>query len=255
MPTSHPAWPWPALIAHRGGGSFAPENTLAALRTGARQGFRMVEFDVKLSQDDVLFLLHDDTIDRTSNGQGLASSLSWAALSEWDFSRGHGPDFAGEPAPTLRAAAACTRALGVHSNVEIKPATGFEARTGQAVARAARRLWQGAPLPPLLSSFSETALESARTAAPELPRALLIEGPVPADWQARLRGLGCGGLNIDTQYADREVVREVLAQGATLAVWTVNDANRARELLGWGCQAVFTDALNEVRADAPGLTG
>jgi glycerophosphoryl diester phosphodiesterase len=126
MPSRQAAWPWPAFIAHRGGGTFAPENTLASMRMGARKGFRMVEFDVKLSQDGVLFLMHDDSVDRTSDGHGLASDLSWKAISELDFSGSHGPDFAGEPAPTLHAVARCTRALGVHSNIEIKPTTGFD---------------------------------------------------------------------------------------------------------------------------------
>ncbi|WP_322995245.1 glycerophosphodiester phosphodiesterase [Castellaniella sp.] len=244
MSTSHPAWPWPAFIAHRGGGSLAPENTLAAMRTGVAHGYRMAEYDVKLSLDEVAFLLHDDRIDRTSNGLGLASQLGWSALSQFDFGSWHGADFAGEPAPSLLSIARYTQAHGMHSNIELKPTTGHDAKTGQAVAQAAARLWAEATLPPLLSSFSETALESARTAAPELPRALLIEGPVPADWRTRQIGLGCIGLHIDTQYADQTLVREILDQGATLAIWTVNDADRARELLGWGCQAIFTDALD-----------
>ncbi|MGA0584638.1 MAG: glycerophosphodiester phosphodiesterase [Castellaniella sp.] len=253
MPPSHPAWPWPAFIAHRGGGRLAPENTLAAMRTGAAAGFGMVEFDVKLSGDGMPFLLHDDTVDRTSDGSGLASELDWRALGRMDFGGWHGPDFAGEPAPSLYAVARCTRAHRIHSNIEIKPATGHDAETGTAVAREAARLWAGADLPPLLSSFSEAALEAARAAAPELPRALLIEGPVPADWRIRQQGLGCIGLNIDNLHADDATVRDILGQGATLAVWTVDDPVRARELFERGCHAVFTDALHHVRADAPGL--
>ena len=253
MTTSHPAWPWPAFIAHRGGGHLAPENTLAAMRTGAAHGFQMAEYDVKLSQDGVLFLLHDDRIDRTSDGQGLASELDWKALAQYDFGAWHSPDFAGEPAPTLLSVARYTQARRMHSNIEIKPTTGCDHDTGVAVAGAAARLWADADLPPLLSSFSETALEAARTTAPDLPRALLIEGPVPSDWRAKQTGLGCIGLNIDVRHADPAVVREILDQGATLAIWTVNDAERARELLSWGCQAVFTDALDSVRPRAPRL--
>ncbi|MBV2179686.1 MAG: glycerophosphodiester phosphodiesterase [Castellaniella sp.] len=252
MPTSHTAWPWPAYIAHRGGGRLAPENTLAAMRTGVARGFRMAEYDVKLSQDGVPFLLHDDSIDRTSDGQGLAARLDWKTLAGSDFGSWHGPDFAGEPAPTLLSIARYTLARGMHSNIEIKPSTGHETQTGTAVAQAAASLWAQAALPPLLSSFSETSLEAARTAVPDLPRALLIEGPVPADWRARQIGLGCIGLNIDTRHADEAVVRDILDQGATLAVWTVNDPDRARELLAWGCHAVFTDALDLVRPQTTG---
>ncbi|WP_323017395.1 glycerophosphodiester phosphodiesterase [Castellaniella sp.] len=252
MTSPHPVWPWPAFIAHRGGGRLAPENTLAAMRTGVAHGFRMAEYDVKLSRDGVPFLLHDDRIDRTSDGQGVAGELNWSALAQFDFGAWHGPDFAGEPAPTLLSIARYTQARGMHSNIEIKPTTGDDHGTGIAVARAAAQLWAGAALPPLLSSFSETALEAARSAAPDLPRALLIEGPVPADWRARQTGLGCIGLNIDTRHADQALVRDILDQGATLAVWTVNDLDRAHELLSWGCHAIFTDALDLLGPDARG---
>ena len=251
MTSSHPAWPWPAFIAHRGGGRLAPENTLAAMRTGAAAGFRMMEYDAKLSSDGMPFLLHDDTVDRTSDGHGLASELDWRSLGRLDFGGWHGPEFAGEPAASLYAVARYTRRHGIHSNVEIKPTTGYETETGAAIAREVARLWTGADLPPLLSSFSEAALESARAVAPDLPRALLIEGPVPADWRVRQQALGCIGLNIDANHADEATVRDILDQGATLAIWTVNDPARARTLLDWGCQAVFTDALDLVRADAP----
>ncbi len=65
-----PAWPYPKFCAHRGAGKLAPENTLAAFRLGYEHGYRMAEFDVKLSADGVAFLLHDDTLDRTTNCQG-----------------------------------------------------------------------------------------------------------------------------------------------------------------------------------------
>jgi glycerophosphoryl diester phosphodiesterase len=253
MTASHPAWPWPAFIAHRGGGTLAPENTLAAIRTGVAAGFRMVEYDVKLSADGMPYLLHDDTVNRTSDSRGPSSKLDWLALGKIDFGAWHGPEFAGEPAASLYAAARYTRAHGIHSNIEIKPNRGHDAETGAAVAREVARLWAGAAVPPLLSSFSETALEAARTAAPELPRTLLLEGQVPADWRARQLGLGCIGVNIDTRHTDEAIARDILDQGATLAIWTVDDPARARTLLDWGCHALFTNALNLVRADSPDL--
>jgi glycerophosphoryl diester phosphodiesterase len=73
-------WPYPRLVAHRGGGVMAPENTLAGFRAGVGYGYRAAECDVKLSADNVCFLLHDDTVDRTTNGQGLAAGLSMAQL-------------------------------------------------------------------------------------------------------------------------------------------------------------------------------
>lgn len=236
-------WPYPILIAHRGGGRHAPENTLAAVRSAVVLGYSMIEYDVKLCADRVPILLHDDTVERTSNGMGAAADLTLKDLAHMDFGAWHGPDFAGEPIATLYAIARYSRARNLCSNIEIKPSTGDEAHTGAMIARHAARWWQGAPLPPLLSSFSPLALQAAREAAPELPRALLIDGPVPADWHAQVQDLGCIGLNIDHRHAHREVVADILGQSCTVAVWTVNDTARADELLGWGCHALFTDEL------------
>lgn len=244
-----PVWPYPQLIAHRGAGKAAPENTLAAFRKGAACGFLMMEYDVKLSADDVPILLHDDTLERTSNGAGRAGEHRYAQLAHYDFGAWHSPAYAGEPLATLYGIAAYTRANGIHSNVEIKPTPGMEDHTGARIATLARQLWEGATLPPLLSSFSEAALAAARDAAPELPRALLIEGTLPADWLERSRQLGCSGLNLDHHHVTHDIVQDILAAGLSVAVWTVNDGKRARELLSWGCNAIITD---EVETLAPG---
>ena len=78
------AWPYPTHWAHRGAGKLAPENTLAAIRHGASLGYRMFEFDVKLSGDGVPFLLHDATLERTTSGAGVAGALTWSHLSALD---------------------------------------------------------------------------------------------------------------------------------------------------------------------------
>ena len=78
------AWPCPRWIAHRGAGKLAPENTLAAFRLGAAHGYRAFECDVKLSADGVPFLLHDATLERTTNDQGTAGDQPWSALSQLD---------------------------------------------------------------------------------------------------------------------------------------------------------------------------
>lgn len=249
MPRHFSAWPYPQWVAHRGAGRSAPENTLAAFRLGYSRGFRMMEYDVKLTADDVPVLLHDDTLERTSNGQGRAADLRYAELARHDFGAWHSSAYAGEPIATLYSIAAYTRANSIHSNIEIKPTAGMETHTGERIALLARQLWEGAELPPLLSSFSETALAAARDAAPELPRALLIEGALPPDWRERAMWLKCTGLNLNHRHVTRDEVRQIRDAGLSLAIWTVNDPQRALELLEWGCNAIITD---EVDTMAPG---
>src|SRR5262245_47829973 len=131
---SLPVWPFPRVLAHRGGGTLAPENTLAGLRAAAGHGFRGVEFDAKLTRDGVAVLMHDETLDRTTNGRGPVAQTDWAALKRLDAGRWCNRRFAGETVPTLTAALRMCADLGLWPNVEIKACPGRETETGEAVA-------------------------------------------------------------------------------------------------------------------------
>lgn len=240
-----PPWPYPGRCAHRGAGKLAPENTLASLRLGHAHGYRMAEIDVKLSADGVPFLLHDATLDRTTSGSGRADALGWRELSRLDAGSWHSPPYAGETIPTLAAVARWCRANGVALNIEIKPTPGRERETGAAIAIDAAALWKGSEVPPLLSSFSATALEAALETVPALPRAWLTE-TLPADWRERCRALGCVALDAKHSLLRADVVREAHAAGLRVAAWTVNDAERAAELAAWGVDTVITDAVDVI---------
>ena len=239
-------WPYPRYVAHRGAGKLAPENTLAAMREGYTHGYRMVEFDVKLSADGVPFLLHDDTLDRTTDGTGPADALPWAELAKLDAGSWHSAAYAGEPLPTLAAIARWSLANGVACNIEIKPMPGSERETGAVVAHAAAALWRAARVPPLLSSFAEDARAAARAAVPGLPRALLVD-EVPPDWQARLARLECAALNADWRGLDAERVAAGRRSGYRVLTYTANDPQRVAQLAAWGVDAIITDALDVVR--------
>ena len=240
-----PPWPYPPRVAHRGAGRLAPENTLAALRLGHAHGYRMAEIDVKLSADGVAFLLHDATLDRTTDGRGRADALAWRELARLDAGSWHSPAWAGEPLPTLAAVARWCRANGVALNIEIKPTPGRERETGAAIAIDAATLWKGADVPPLLSSFSATALEAALETVPALPRAWLTE-TLPPDWRERCKALGCVALDAKHTLLRAEVVRDAHAAGLRVATWTVNDADRVAELSSWGVDTVITDAVDVI---------
>ena len=242
-------WPYPRLIAHRGAGLVAPENTLTAMRVGHAHGYRMVEFDVKLAADNVSFLLHDATLERTTSGRGRADALPWRELSRLDAGGWHSAKYAGEPLPTLAWVARWARAHGVLCNIEIKPTPGRERETGGAVALDAMTLWRDSEIPPLLSSFSEDALAAAREAAPALPRALLAD-TLPADWHARLERLGCVALDLDHVALTAELVKTIHAAGFRLLTFTPNAPDRIAELAAWGVDGIITDAVDHVAADS-----
>ena len=241
----HPkqAWPYPEVVAHRGGGTLAPENTVAGFREGIRYGYRAAECDVKLSADNVCFLLHDDTVDRTSNGQGKAKSKTMAELSQLDAGGWKGGAFAGEALPTLANVAAHCLAQGMLLNIEIKPCPGRFEETGRLVAQEAARLWAGASAPPLLSSFEIDALRAAQAAEPALPRAFLCE-EVPVNWRAILAELDCVALHCDHKTLTEALARDIKAAGYQLLCYTVNDPADARRLLAWGVDSLCTDRLD-----------
>ena len=251
METPLPPWPYPRLCAHRGAGKLAPENTLTAMRVGHAHGYRMVEFDVKLAADNVAFLLHDATLERTTSGRGRADALPWRELARLDAGGWHSAKYAGEMLPTLAAVARWARAHGVACNVEIKPTPGRERETGAAVALDAASLWRDAEVPPLLSSFAEDALAAAREAAPGLPRALLLDD-LPADWTTRLARLACVALDVDHAKLTADVVATAHRTGCRVCCWTPNEPARVRELLAWGVDTVITDAIDLVAPDADG---
>ncbi|MCX7172155.1 MAG: glycerophosphodiester phosphodiesterase [Proteobacteria bacterium] len=237
-------WRYPRYIAHRCGGALTPENTLAGLRLAARLGFRAVEFDVMLSADGVPVLIHDETLERTTDGSGRVAASSLVQLRHLDGGVRHHRAFAGEPLPTLEQALDVCRALDLAANIEIKPTPGQENQTAVAVARLAQAaVHQSPPSALLLSSFSEKALATAREVAAELPRALLVE-EIPPDWQARLQRLDCIALNCAAKHLQLAQATEVVAAGFPLACYTVNQPEDAARLFAAGVAAIFTDRLD-----------
>jgi len=239
-----PEWHYPLYWAHRGAGKQAPENTLAAFRLGAQFGYRAFECDAKLSADGKTFLLHDDTLNRTSDGKGRADQYTLGELAQFDAGSWHSATYAGEPFPTLKSILHFVCANDLMINVEIKPTTGREYETGAAVAIDVANQWQG-DLPPLLSSFSETALMGAKVAAPGLPRAWLVES-LPEDWLQRLQTLDCVALDADHQILTADIVKTAKQHGFRVLCYTVNDLARAEELKSWGVDSIITDLVHKI---------
>jgi glycerophosphoryl diester phosphodiesterase len=235
-------WPYPRWISHRGAGRRAPENTLAAFRLGARLGYRMFECDVQVSADGVPFLLHDDTLERTTNAKGLACTHTWAELRSLDAGSWHSPAFVGEPVASLDEVGRFCREGGLFLNLELKPSPGEASRCGHVVAQAVTRDWAGQANWPLLSSFTPEALRAARDVAPHLPRALLLDELLP-DSLELAQSLGCVAIVAENRLWTPELMGKVNAYRLHGVTYTVNTAERALELLELGLSGVITDTL------------
>lgn len=243
-------WPYPSVVAHRGGGTLAPENTLAAMRCGLAHGFHAVEFDVMLAADGIPVVLHDPDFGRTVAGAGKVSDYRAQELAAMDAGAWFGPEFGGEPVPSFEQVAAFCRANGIWMNIEIKPAPGFADATGRAVAESTKRLFAaelaasaGAAALPLFSSFSYDALLAAQAAAPAIPRGYLVDA-IPPDWRERLAALGAVALHTNHKNLSAQQAHAVKQAGFGLFCYTVNEPARAREILSWGVDAFCTDRID-----------
>jgi glycerophosphoryl diester phosphodiesterase len=230
----------PSVIGHRGAAACAPENTLAGLRKASELRCRWVEFDVRLTMDKHLVLLHDDRIKRTTDGRGRAAALPLAALRRCDAGAWRGPGFKGERIPTLAEAVALLGEIGIGANVELKAVRGRAAETGTAAAAMLCRLWPSHLPVPLISSFHQDALAAARARSPGIARGILFRS-VPKHWRAVAESLGCAAIHVDHRRLHPAIVAEIRQSGYPLLAYTVNEPARAHMLLEWGVTSVFSD--------------
>jgi glycerophosphoryl diester phosphodiesterase len=219
---------YPRIIAHRCGGVLAAENSLAGLAAAAQIGCRGVEFDTMLSADGVPILMHDDRVDRTTNGHGMVGQLSLAELRRMRLGS--------EPVPLLSEALADCERLGLWANVELKPPTGAEAELGRVVGELLAAGWNGHGV---VSSFADEALMAARRVAPGLSYALLVQA-VPDDWLARARRVDAVAVHADAARLSESARQAIADAGLLLACYTVNRRSVADPLVTRGV-SIFTD--------------
>lgn len=239
------------MIGHRGAAACAPENTLAGLRRAKALDCRWVEFDVRLTADLRPIVLHDERLERTTNGSGRAGALPLAAIRHYDAGGWFAAAFAGEPVPTLEEAVGLLGELGLGANIELKATPGRARATGAVAADLLARWWPAQLPPPLLSSFLPAALAAARDCAPHIARGMLFRA-VPKNWRERALRLGCTTIHADHRRLCPEIVAEIRGLGYPVLAYTVNDAARARELFTWGVTSVFSDVPHIILAAAGG---
>lgn len=261
-------------IAHRGARSLAPENTLLAAEKGLALGADLWELDVAVTQDGELVVLHDDTLERTSNAvtvfPGRISYAVWtftlAELRQVDFgswfvekdpfgqikagavSAAEQASFTGAPIPTLREALEFTRNHQWRVNIEIKDATNTpgDAFVVEKVVELVKET--GMVDRVIISSFNHEYIKRVKIAEPDLVTAALVDRAVP-DAVALLEETGAQAYNPGLKYVDEKTVRAVRAAGYDVLVWTVNEEDDMRRLIEWGVSGIFTDfpqRLNKV---------
>lgn len=234
----------PLVVAHRGWSARAPENTLAAYRLAIESGAELAECDVMLSRDGVPVLMHDDTVDRTTNGSGPVGHISAADLVKLDAGSWFGSEWASERVPTLVQALRLV-AGKLRFVIEIK-----EGAAAPNVLAAVREAGV-APDDLVIFSFAREAVEAIAKAEPRLPTSWLID-EVPADTEGRRAVLGealevrASAIGVNHRKADAELIRMAHERGLLVFVWTVNREADIRRVIGLGVDAVISDKPDEV---------
>ena len=233
-------WPRPLILAHRGASAHAPENTMAAFELALEQGAHGVELDAKLSADGEVVVIHDPSVERTTDGQGRVSQLDLTALRELDAGSFFSEQFKGEKIPAL---AEVFETIGKRAIINVELTNYKTPRDGLAdkVCELVRRF--GLQDSVLFSSFLPSNLARTRSLLPDVPRGLLALGGW-IGWWARSFGFNFGdyqALNPGLSDTTPQQIARVHRLKRYVNVWTVNAAEDMRRLIGWGVDGIITD--------------
>ena len=214
-------------VAHRGFSYIAPENTMAAITMAMAQSFvQWVEIDTQLSMDGIPVVIHDFTLNRTTNGKGLVKDHTWAQLQQLDAGSWKGPAFKGERIPTLDEVLklSCGR---LRLNIELKTKGDMYPGLEQAVLE--RIAYYHMEHDVVLTSFDTDALRRVIELNPNCTTGLIIDAR-PLDLLERLKELKCSFLSIGASHLDSTLASMLVSQGITVMAWTVDDATGMKRL-------------------------
>lgn len=230
----------PRIIGHRGAKGYAPENTLVSFRKAKELGAKWIEFDVKETEDGELIIIHDDELDRTTNGIGKVIETKWEAIKNLDAGSWFKKEFKNEKIPTLSQTFSLLEEISLGANIEIKPCPSRETRTAIAVANEIKNKWPGSLPSPIISSFSMEALIAAKKTDPRLIIGALFE-KLPTDWKKIAKEVKAQTIHIDHEGVTEDLIKEIKEEGYPVLTYTVNEKSRAEYLFGIGVTSIFTD--------------
>ena len=233
-------WPRPLILAHRGASAQAPENTLAAFELALDQGAHGVELDAKLSADGEVVVIHDESLERTTDGQGSVSQSDLTALRELDAGSFFSDQFKGERIPTL---AEVFETIGKRAIINVELTNYKTLRDGLADRVCELVQHFGLQDRVLFSSFLSSNLTRTRSLLPDTPRGLLALGGW-IGWWARSFGFSFGdyqALHPGLRDTTPQQVARVHRLKRRVHVWTVNAAEDMRRLIDWGVDGIITD--------------
>jgi glycerophosphoryl diester phosphodiesterase len=226
------------IIGHRGASGHAPENTLAAFKKAVALGAGFVETDLQLSRDARFVAIHDDTLDRTTNGQGRVHDQTLAALRRLDAGSWFGSEFAGERMPTLEEILEFTKKNDVVFYLELKPSGSWGGE--HALIGALRESGEIARV--VVISMDPSILASLRKIEPTLMTGVLYDGQRQlADPQSSALEVGARQIVVRGDLVSPAMIAEAHKKDLQVVCWTVNSPAHMRLLVGAGVDGIMSD--------------
>lgn len=228
------------LIGHRGTAGLRPENTLCSFTHAAELGLNWIEFDVQLTSDNQWAVMHDETIDRTTNGHGKICDYTLAELSQFEAGLWYQPTYPKQAIPTLLDTVKLAAKLNLQMNIEIKGATDQPQKYADKMASFLAQYANLFASLPLVSSFDTEAIIALRKLLPNLPIAYLIdnftEETIAIAQQHNFTSINCNVKTITEQDLALATKNQI-----PVLLYTVNEPALAKLWLERGVTAIFTD--------------
>jgi glycerophosphoryl diester phosphodiesterase len=232
--------PHPKIFAHRGASIYAPENTLAAFELAVEQMADAIELDAKRCASGEIIVFHDQTIDRTTNGSGKVLEMPFDMLKQLDAGSWFNNQFKGEAIPTL---GDVFEAVGkkIIINVELTnyatPRDDLPEKVVDLVIK------HGLQKSVLFSSFNPLALRKAHKLLPDIPLGLLALPGLSGAWARNCPGIFLTHQSLHPEVGDTtaKLIERQQKKGREVIVWTVNSADKMRQLFKWNVNGIFTD--------------
>lgn len=226
------------IFAHRGSSGTYPENTSIAFQNAAKLPIAGVELDVQLTKDGEIVVIHDETIDRTSNGQGFVKDMTFEQLQTYDFGIKFAKKFAGEKIPLLADVLDLYASTDHIINIELKTnVIRYEGIEKKVVALIREKALENRVI---ISSFNHDSLRVVKEIDPSLQTAALTMKEIQDSFHF-LQKLGANALHISNRKIRKPATRKLIAQGVLVRVFTINKPRQARRLKKVGVDAIFTD--------------
>ena len=228
------------LIGHRGVAGLRPENTYCSFSLAAELGLNWIEFDVQLTKDNHWVVMHDDTLERTSNGHGKIGNYTLQQLETLQAGLWFEPPYQNQPIPTLVKTIELAEKLGLHCNIEIKGADQDPEKHAKLMFDFAQEYLGPLQSKHLISSFNLPCIVALRKHAPKIPIGYLIDRFTP-DTMAITLDNNFDSINCDADNIIAEDVLTATNNNIPLCLFTINDKNLAKFWFERGIAAVFTD--------------